>query len=107
MSDFGLPIDWAVYNVSNFNTNISNDFRFSVQISQSACQFARVAYSIARDLSLLNNVYLERLSDSFIQMLWCEYLLHLVTAKSSDVQRSTAKFIVGQVKFYYLFFLLY
>lgn len=103
MSDFGLSIDWAAYNSElNFDTNVSsNHSRFSVQISQSACQFARVAYSISRDLSLLNNVHLERLSDSFVQMLWCEYMLHLSVATSNDVQRSTAKFIVGQVKFFF------
>lgn len=99
MSDFGLSIDWAAYNATlNTSTDFPSSYpRFCVQISQSTCQFARVAYSISRDLSLLNSVHLERLSDSFVQMLWCEYMLHLATATSNDVQRSTARFIVGQV----------
>lgn len=77
--------------------------RTYLNIPQSACQFARVAYSLCRDFATLNSSHLKTLSDSFVQMLWCEYLLHLDSApKVSDIYGTTCQFIIGQVKLFYL-----
>lgn len=43
MSDMGLAIDWAV----------SSTQPSSINITQNACHFSRVAYSLARDLAVL------------------------------------------------------
>lgn len=43
MADMGLCIDWAV----------SSTHRSSINITQNACHFSRVAHSLCRDLSVL------------------------------------------------------
>lgn len=88
MSDIGLSIDGS----------ISKTHRYSLNIAQSACQFSRVVLSLSRDFALLNSSHLEKLTENFEKMLWCEYLFHLSTGpESNEVHHATCQFIIGQV----------
>lgn len=45
MSDMGLAVDWA----------LSTTQRSSINITQNACHFSRVAYVLARDLAMMRS----------------------------------------------------
>ena len=87
MSDMGLAIDWAV----------STSPRFCINISQSGCHFARVSVSLCKDLALLKSSHLRELCDSFVRMLWEEYLGHLANSPTSNIHTCTCQFIISQV----------
>ncbi|VBB27067.1 unnamed protein product [Acanthocheilonema viteae] len=87
MSDIGLAIDWA----------LSTTQRSSINITQNACHFSRVAYVLARDLAVLRSSHLRYLTDSFMVKLWSEYLNHLKSAPQSSLQQYTSIFIVSQL----------
>ncbi|EJD74379.1 hypothetical protein LOAG_18298 [Loa loa] len=87
MSDMGLTVDWA----------LSTTQRSSINITQNACHFSRVAYVLARDLAMIRSSYLRCLTDSFMVKLWSEYLNHLKTAPQSSLQQYTSIFIISQL----------
>ncbi|VDK65148.1 unnamed protein product [Onchocerca ochengi] len=87
MSDMGLAVDWA----------LSTTQRSSINITQNACHFSRVAYVLARDLAMLRFSHLRYLTDSFMVKLWSEYLNHLKNAPKSSLQQYTSIFIVSQL----------
>uniref|UniRef100_A0A914E4H4 Exocyst component Exo84 C-terminal domain-containing protein n=1 Tax=Acrobeloides nanus TaxID=290746 RepID=A0A914E4H4_9BILA len=89
MSDMGLAIDWAVSSTS--------PSRFYINVSQSGCHFARVSVSLCKDLALLKSSHLRNLCDSFVRMLWEEYLSHLASAPTSNIHTCTCQFIIAQV----------
>ncbi|CAD5206066.1 unnamed protein product [Bursaphelenchus okinawaensis] len=88
MSDLGLCIDWA----------IMPHQPHSLSISQSGCEFARVARSLSRDLSLLKSSgHLRELSIDFIRTVWSDYCELLAQPINTDVHTFTCKFIVNQL----------
>ncbi|CAD5208560.1 unnamed protein product [Bursaphelenchus xylophilus] len=88
MSDLGLCIDWAIL------PHQPN----SLSISQSGCEFARVARSLSRDLSLLKSSgHLRELSIDFIRTLWSDYCELLAQPINNEVHNFTCKFIVNQL----------
>ncbi|MFH4980791.1 hypothetical protein AB6A40_007500 [Gnathostoma spinigerum] len=87
MSDMGLCIDWAV----------SSTHSASINISQNACHFSRVAHSLCRDLSVLRSSHLGSMTDTFVENLWREYLEHLANSPSSLVHQYTSTFVVSQL----------
>uniref|UniRef100_A0A0R3RQK9 Exocyst complex component 8 n=1 Tax=Elaeophora elaphi TaxID=1147741 RepID=A0A0R3RQK9_9BILA len=87
MSDIGLAVDWA----------LSTTQRSSINITQNACHFSRVAYVLARDLAMLRSSHLRYLTDSFMVELWSEYLNHLKSAPQSSLQQYTSIFVVSQL----------
>ncbi|KAM3721321.1 Exocyst complex component [Dirofilaria immitis] len=87
MSDMGLAVDWA----------LSATQRSSVNITQNACHFSRVAYVLARDLAVLRSSHLRYLTDSFMMKLWSEYLNHLKSAPQSSLQQYTSIFVISQL----------
>ncbi|CAG9540323.1 unnamed protein product [Cercopithifilaria johnstoni] len=87
MSDMGLAVDWA----------LSNTQRSSINITQNACHFSRVAYVLARDLAMLRSSHLRYLTDSFMVKLWSEYLNHLKSAPQSSLQQYTSIFVISQL----------
>ncbi|VDP13253.1 unnamed protein product [Onchocerca flexuosa] len=87
MSDMGLAVDWA----------LSTTQRSSINITQNACHFSRVAYVLARDLAMLRSSHLRYLTDSFMVKLWSEYLNHLKNAPQSSLQQYTSIFVVSQL----------
>uniref|UniRef100_A0A915PWW9 Exocyst complex component 8 n=1 Tax=Setaria digitata TaxID=48799 RepID=A0A915PWW9_9BILA len=87
MSDMGLAVDWA----------LSTTQHSSINITQNACHFSRVAYVLARDLAMIRSSHLRYLTDSFMVKLWTEYLNHLKNAPQSSLQQCTSIFIVSQL----------
>uniref|UniRef100_A0A915CZA6 Uncharacterized protein n=1 Tax=Ditylenchus dipsaci TaxID=166011 RepID=A0A915CZA6_9BILA len=87
MSDLGLSIDGSISKTQRYNLNIA----------QSACQFSRVALSLSRDFALIHSSHLEKLTENFEKMLWCEYLFNLSTGPGNEVHQATCQFIVSQV----------
>lgn len=100
MSDLGLSIDWAVPVAPKYCLNLAS----------SACQFARMAYALSRDVGILHasSSQLDGLSDGFIVKLWKEYLTFLVEAAEKfktgpgnptlqNVHALTCQFLVSQV----------
>lgn len=98
MSDLGLSIDWAV----------TSSPKYSLNLASSACQFARVALTLSRDLGLLHSSHLDRLCDGFVVKLWKEFLSFLIQAEQKlktltnspnflTVHTLTCQFLVSQV----------
>uniref|UniRef100_A0A0N5AU38 Exocyst complex component 8 n=1 Tax=Syphacia muris TaxID=451379 RepID=A0A0N5AU38_9BILA len=87
MADMGLCIDWAV----------SSADRSSINISQNACHFSRVAHSLCRDLAVLRSSHLREITDGYVTKLWDEYLQHLSNFQESTVQQYTLTFIISQL----------
>ncbi|VIO96674.1 Uncharacterized protein BM_BM7247 [Brugia malayi] len=87
MSDMGLSVDWA----------LSTTQCSSINITQNACHFSRVAFMLARDLAMIRSSHLRYLTDSFMVKLWSEYLNHLKSAPQSSLQQYTSVFVISQL----------
>uniref|UniRef100_A0AC35TYL8 Exocyst complex component 8 n=1 Tax=Rhabditophanes sp. KR3021 TaxID=114890 RepID=A0AC35TYL8_9BILA len=93
MTDLGLTIDWSC----------SRTHRSCINVTQNACNFARVATTLSRDLKLLDQSNLFSLTNSFMIALWTEYLnlLNTTNIPDSDIARevhgSTCQFVISQV----------
>uniref|UniRef100_A0A0N4Z8P5 Exo84_C domain-containing protein n=1 Tax=Parastrongyloides trichosuri TaxID=131310 RepID=A0A0N4Z8P5_PARTI len=93
MSDLGMSIDWSV----------SATHPTCINVSQNACHFAKSAYTLSRDLGLLESAHMHKLGINCIMSLWKEFLNLLVsdTVPNNDISRnvhtSTCRFIISQV----------
>ena len=69
MSDLELSLDWAI------STDTSLCFRkWSLNVTQNVCNFARTVVSLCHDFSVLNTPYLHKMLDSFMTEVWNEVL---------------------------------
>ncbi|CAJ0574399.1 unnamed protein product, partial [Mesorhabditis spiculigera] len=86
LSDLGLSVEWAVAG------------RAALNISQHTLHFARVSYTLARDLEKLIGSPCNAQCDEFMLQLWTEYLQHVANAKTrNDCHTYSASFVVTQV----------
>ncbi|CAJ0962631.1 unnamed protein product, partial [Mesorhabditis belari] len=86
LSDLGLSIEWAIAG------------RAALNISQHTLHFARVSYTLAKDLEKLAGSPCHAQCDEFMLQIWVEYLQHLSTAKTNnDAHTYSASFTVTQV----------
>lgn len=98
MSDIGFQMEWAICRPESPS---SPDFkyRFALNVSQSACMFARIALQLSRDLALLNSSpHLQQISNMFICKIWTQELSHLTSKMHpSIVHHCSSRFIISQV----------